>query len=75
MGTNRNRTATAADTVIVTGPGCEGRAVPNVGCGISHAQYLAGQSNVDGAAWYVREDGTVQARVERQGNVIVTVAS
>lgn len=70
----RGRKLNAEDsTVVVTGPGCEGRNVPNVGCGIGLAQYLAGQR--DEGTWYVRDGDAVKARVEITDTAIVTVAS
>jgi hypothetical protein len=75
-GDMRRKTGNAIETPItVTGPGCEGRKVPNVGCGIGLAQYLAGQRSTDGETWFVRDGDIVEARVKTQGKTIVTVTS
>ncbi len=69
---SKNRAAETESTVVVSGPGVEGRTVPNVGCGIGFAQYVASRSEA-GEAWYVRDGDKVVARVEIDNDVIVTV--
>lgn len=72
----RNRTAEIESTVVVSGPGVEGRSVPSVGCGVGFAQYAAAQfEGGDGETWYIRDGEDVVARVEIQDDVIVTVAA
>lgn len=73
----KNRAAEAESTVVVTGPGVEGRSVPNVGCGVGFAQFAAAQhgSTEGGETWYVRDGDMVVARVEYVDDVIVTVAA
>lgn len=60
------------DTVLVTGPGCEGRKAPNESAGMSLALFLATKQESD-CAFYVRDaDGTVVARVNREGRSYTT---
>lgn len=60
--------------VVVSGPGCEGRTMPNPGAGVSLAQTLASGLSVDGA-FYVRAlDGRPLARIERRGTTVLTFA-
>lgn len=59
-------------SVLVTGPGCEGRRAPNENAGMSLALHLATRLDRD-AAFYVRDaDGRVIARVNREGRAYTT---
>lgn len=60
-----------ADSVTVTGPGCEGRTAPNDSAGMSLALYLATKAAGD-VTFYVRQGERVVATVERDHRSIVT---
>lgn len=57
-------------TVVVTGPGCEGRQAPSVNSGLSLAQFYGEHADGD-ATFYVRDaTGTIVGRVERQAGAV-----
>ena len=59
-------------TILVTGPGQDGKAFPNIGSALAYAMHEAGRMPEDcvDCTWYVRGEGRTLF-VERQGPNVV----
>lgn len=64
------RKTTSEATVLITGPGCEGREVAGLYPALALAQNMAVHHDADGT-WYVRAPEGKWA-VEKQGKVVTT---
>lgn len=64
------RTGSSDGPVVVTGPGEQGRSVPNHGAGVAYAMHRAGQTDSD-RTWYVRSEDIVTEVVRESDGAVV----
>ena len=59
-------------SVVVTGPGQEGKRFPNMGAALAYAMHMAGNCRGVDCTWYVRSDSGENLAVESDADGNVT---